>query len=94
MVAIEQITELGLGLKADLIYIDASHDYELVKKDLNAWIERLEKDGVFCGDDWNWGGVRQAVIEFSEQRGFPITSIDNFWVLETQSNRPMPISPH
>lgn len=60
----------------DFIYIDASHKYEDVKKDLYAWWPKLRIDGLFCGDDYthvvNPGsegiyGVVEAVNEFADE---------------------------
>jgi hypothetical protein len=36
----------------DLIYIDADHTYEGVKKDLNDWYPKLKHCGIFCGHDY------------------------------------------
>jgi hypothetical protein len=49
----------------DIIYIDASHDYESVKKDILTWFPKLKKDGIICGDDYcdGWPGVIKAVNE-------------------------------
>jgi len=47
-----------------LVYIDGGHTYEGVKKDLNAWYPKVSKDGIICGDDIGWAGVKQAVDEF------------------------------
>jgi hypothetical protein len=56
---------LGLGVKPDLVYLDAGHDYESVQQDINACI----KFGcTLIGDDFNpnaWPGVVQAVWENS-----------------------------
>ena len=49
----------------DFVFIDAAHDYESVKKDINAQYPKVKKGGVIAGHDYNepWGVV-QAVNEF------------------------------
>ena len=37
--------------KWDLIYIDGSHDYSIVKKDISNSIQNLSKDGIIVLDD-------------------------------------------
>lgn len=61
-------------VRADVIHIDAGHDYPSVMADLNAWWPRLSPGGVLIGDDYHaerfgkdkgkWPGVRQAFDEF------------------------------
>jgi hypothetical protein len=62
----------------DFIYIDAAHDYESVKDDLEAWWPKLKEGGIFSGHDYFpdtriWRGkacgVYQAVNEFAEKLG-------------------------
>ena len=36
----------------DYIYIDANHDYNFVKKDLDIWYPKLRVGGLFSGDDY------------------------------------------
>lgn len=36
----------------DWIYIDAMHDYDNVKKDLESWWSKLRSGGLFSGDDY------------------------------------------
>lgn len=48
----------------DFVYIDASHDYEDVKADINAWLPKVRKGGMLAGDDYLiYPGVKQAVDE-------------------------------
>ena len=50
----------------DFILLDASHDYDSVSADLNAWYPKLRSGGMlFCDDyDPRWPGVMKAVAEF------------------------------
>lgn len=51
--------------KADLIYIDASHDFGNVRRDIVKWYDLANT--LVCGDDYDehWQGVRQAVDAFA-----------------------------
>lgn len=42
----------ALDVMADLINIDAAHDYKSVKEDILAWYPHLKEGGIMCGDDW------------------------------------------
>jgi hypothetical protein len=50
----------------DLILLDASHDFESVKTDLEHWYPKLKPRGVLFCDDYEpaWPGVQQAVEAF------------------------------
>jgi len=53
----------------DLVYIDAAHDYESVKKDIEAWWPKVGPGRVLAGHDYavcekNNFGVIEAVDEF------------------------------
>lgn len=49
----------------DIVYIDASHEYEHVKNDILHWLPKVKRGGVICGDDYvrRWEGVIRAVNE-------------------------------
>jgi len=55
----------------DFIYIDAAHDYESVKMDLDAWWPLVSECGVIAGHDYDddHSGVIQAVDEFFADKG-------------------------
>lgn len=47
----------------DLVYIDASHDYDSVLRDIIAWLPKVRVGGYLAGDDYIDGhpGVKRAV---------------------------------
>ena len=47
----------------DMVFVDADHSYDAVRRDLLAWAPKLKHGGVMCGHDWGWVGVRVAVRE-------------------------------
>jgi predicted O-methyltransferase YrrM len=56
-------------IAADVIHIDAAHDYGSVLADLRAWWSRLLPGGVLIADDYDedgkhWPSVAEAVDEF------------------------------
>lgn len=58
----------------DVLFIDAGHSYEAVKKDIEAWLPKMKPNGIIAGHDYNsWQGVKKAV---DEKFGTP-TKIEN-----------------
>jgi hypothetical protein len=53
----------------DFVFIDASHEYEDVKKDIQTWLPKIKKNGILAGHDYYVGehdyfpGVKRAVDE-------------------------------
>jgi SAM-dependent methyltransferase len=54
------------GVQADIIYIDAGHEYESVAIDVKLYWNILAPGGVMIFDDYTWDGVKRAVDEFCE----------------------------
>lgn len=48
----------------DFIYIDGDHTYDFVKNDIEIWYPKVKKEGILCGHDYVWDGVKKAVDEF------------------------------
>jgi hypothetical protein len=68
-------------VRGDLIYVDASHDYEDVLADIRAYWPLLNVGGIMFGDDYNtWEGVRDAV----QDSGIPFkcTEDGRHWYME------------
>ena len=80
-----------LGVEASLIYLDASHEFPSVVRDILAVWQLLSETGVLLGDDYDWKEVREAVrvakgrLE-QEQRCFLYTSGTKYIL----SRRPLP----
>ena len=56
------------GIRPDLVYIDGTHQYAAVKRDLQMYWQLLSDDGVLLGDDYlAWPGVTQAANEFANE---------------------------
>jgi predicted O-methyltransferase YrrM len=66
--AVKQFADHSL----DFVFIDASHDYENVKLDLNIWYPKIKKDGVLAGHDYIQFGVKKAVDEFALQNNLKV----------------------
>jgi predicted O-methyltransferase YrrM len=49
----------------DIAFIDALHDYEHVKQDIELWWPLVRSGGILAGHDFNhkWPGVERAVAE-------------------------------
>lgn len=62
-----------LGVKADLIHIDASHEYEACLQDFRNYWELLADDGVMLCDDYGvWPDVSRAVCQFAAEVDRPV----------------------
>jgi predicted O-methyltransferase YrrM len=57
----------------DLVYIDGDHTRAAVEADLAAWYPKVRPGGILCGDDFDWGDVAAAVIDFMGKRGKALT---------------------
>jgi hypothetical protein len=69
-------------VRADLIYLDASHDDEDLYLDLVKYWELLNPRGAIFGDDFDlWASVREAVVRFGREYGVHVESRARQWVI-------------
>jgi len=76
------------GVKhADLVYIDASHDFIDVLQDMKSYWPFVVPGGVMFGDDYyGFPGVRVAVDAFCATNKLECEIIDgNFWVIRNST---------
>ena len=69
----------------DFFFIDASHTYKNVKKDLEAWIPKLKQDGWMLGHDIDYPSVEAAVKDVI---GFYQVGPDNVWLARRDKTYP------
>jgi len=64
----------------DFIFIDACHEYEYVKRDIEAALPKMKKGGILAGHDHNWQhpGVMRAVKESFGDR-FTYDAAEDVW---------------
>jgi hypothetical protein len=68
-------------IKAELIYIDGSHDAQTFSSDLKNYWELLAKDGVMFGHDVDWPDVKNSLETFCSEKNIFYISAGAFWFL-------------
>ncbi len=72
-----------LGIRAGLVHIDASHEYEDVLRDARTYWELLTPGGFLVGDDYNndWPDVVRAANQFASDKATPLMKAAPKWVV-------------
>lgn len=77
-----------LGIGGDLIYIDASHQYEECFMDLEFYANLLRVGGIMFGDDYrDFPGTKMAVNRFAFERGLLLSTSGPAWVLNERTKK-------
>jgi hypothetical protein len=71
------------GIRAGVVHIDASHEYEDTLKDAELYWPLIVSGGYLIGDDYHesWPGVVRAAQEFSRARGLELQIQPPKWIL-------------
>jgi hypothetical protein len=65
----------------DFVFIDASHEYNDVKKDILSWYPKIKKGGFIAGHDYTtFDGVKQAVDELIINKKMNCSLIKSYWI--------------
>jgi hypothetical protein len=72
------------GIKADLIHLDAAHEYERVLRDALGFWDLLNPGGFLVGDDYHssWPGVIRGAIDFSKKVGVELSVDEPKWIAQ------------
>lgn len=74
----------SFNIKANLIYVDASHDEESVYQDIMHWWRHLDPiNGIMCGDDYAAESVRKGLTRAAQELNLQFRGEGNFWYLVT-----------
>ena len=65
----------------DFVFIDASHEYDDVKKDILSWYPKIKKGGFIAGHDFTtFEGVERAVSELIINKGMNYVLKNSYWI--------------
>ncbi|WP_052402133.1 class I SAM-dependent methyltransferase [Muricoccus aerilatus] len=70
-----------LRLHPDLVHIDAAHEYDPVRRDIENYWALLKPGGILIGDDYPWPGVKQAADEFAAKHGLEMKVENPKWII-------------
>lgn len=72
-----------LGVRAGLIHIDASHEFEDVLRDARLYWDILLPGGFLIGDDYapDWPGVVRAADLFAAEKHVPLMQSPPKWIV-------------
>lgn len=74
------------GVRAELIYVDGSHEEEDVYGDVSDYWDLLAPSGILFGDDYSWTGVKLAVDRFAKEHRLVLHHLEDKWLLNKSAS--------
>ena len=75
----------------DMVFLDAGHDYDSVREDIEAWLPHVAPDGILCGHDFteSFPGVMRTVKECTDAAGMCPRVINDcpLWIISKKEYR-------
>lgn len=68
----------------DFVFLDASHEYNDVIEDINAWLPKLKIGGTLAGHDYGRHDVNKAVNDYFKNNEFSVS--EDCWIYEKSKN--------
>jgi len=68
----------------DFVFLDASHEYNDVIEDINAWLPKLKIGGTLAGHDYGRHDVNKAVNDYFKNKEFSVS--EDCWIYEKSKN--------
>jgi hypothetical protein len=71
----------------DVVFIDAAHDYDSIKADVEAWAPLVKSGGILCGHDYGWfvkNGAADGVTRYVRETfpGFRVVPQSAIWYVK------------
>lgn len=67
-------SKLFANKMVDILFIDCDHTK--LGEDIDTWYRKVKTDGIICGHDYSWPGVKEQLID----RLKVINMVDDLWV--------------
>jgi len=68
----------------DFVFLDASHEYNDIIDDINAWLPKLKIGGTLAGHDYGRHNVNKAVNDYFKNKEFSVS--EDCWIYEKSKN--------
>jgi SAM-dependent methyltransferase len=70
------------NIRAELIFIDSSHEENQAYQDVQNYFTLLKNKGsILFGDDYTWASVANAVNKFGKERNLAVENANRNWII-------------